>query len=286
MDRNERLLVPKPTKQLIKKTTAKLDAVSRMHAEQQNAKLRLERKLNEASFVAMRELIKGDQKITSKIVSMNNKAHKSFLAHVKASKRLNLLPKRRAVKPQVRLGSISATFVPPFIPWTWQGGQSGDTKAGYSANKNTGVIKLWAVNGDNGGSTNVRGALGQNFQPPLGEGFITTTAFPAFGYDFWTNWLFDSAYAGGFFGLYVGEYYLNGEFIQAVVDQQINYSGTGGSSAYPLIATFPADSEHFYAIWVWTGVSISADGWHGIYGSGALATAQVHVPSISVYYYS
>jgi hypothetical protein len=265
---------------------ATLDAVSRTHAEQQNAKLRMERKLNEASFVAVRELIKGDKKTSSKIVSMNKKAHRSFLAHVKASKRLHLLPKRRAVRPQVRLGSISATFVPPFIPWTWQGGQSGDTRAGYSANKNTGIINLYAFTGDNGGSTNVRGALGQNFQPPLGEGFINIVALPAFGYDFKTWWFADSANAGGFFGLYVGEYYLNGQFIQAVVDQQINYSGTGGSSAYPLFATFPADSEHFYAIWVWTGVTVSADGWHTIYGSGAWASAQVHVPSISLYYYS
>ena len=170
MNRNARILGPKPTKQLIKKTTATLDAVSRVSAEHQNAKLKLERKLTEASFVAVRELIKGDKKTSSKIVSMNKKAHKSFLAYVKVGKRLHLLPKRRAVKPHIRLGSISATFVPPFIPWTWQGGQSGDTSAQYSANKNTGVIKLAAQTLDNGGSTNVRGALCKFSNRPLAKG--------------------------------------------------------------------------------------------------------------------
>jgi hypothetical protein len=288
MDRNERLLGllgPKPTKQLIKKATATLDAVSRMRAERLNAKLRLERKLNEASFVAQRELIKGHQKITSKIASMNKKAHKSFLAHVKASKRLKLLPKRRIVKPRVRLGSISATFVPPFIPWTWQGGQMGDTTESYNANKNTGEISLWAAN-SGAGSTNIAGALGAFFQPPYDEGAIVATASPAIGYDFQTQWFADSAYAGGFFGLYVGEYDLNGQFSQAVVDQQINYSGTGGYSAYPLFAQFPADSEHYYLIWVWTGVSISADGYHWLYYSWASASAQVNVPWITATYYS
>jgi hypothetical protein len=280
MDRNERLLGPEPTKQFIKKTKTTLDTLFRTRAEQQNARLRLERELNEASFVAVRDLIKGNRKIAS----MRNKAQKRFFARLKARKRRHLLPKRRAVEPHVRLGSVSATFVPPFISWTWQGGQNGDTVAQYSANANTGIISLSAQTGSGGGSTNVAGALGQVFQPPSGVGILDVISNPAFTYDFFTTYYLASANAGGFFGLYVGEYDLNGQFIQGVVDQQISYSGLGESSGFPLVAMIPADSEHYYVVWVWTGISISGVGAQAFWDSFGDAWVQVGVPSISVYY--
>ena len=100
--------------------------------------------------------------------------------------------------------------------------------------------------------------------------------------------VFDNAHTHGFLGIYVGEYTLGGEFIQAAVDQQItlwdsgNGSDQGSNSGFPLLATTPVDSDHFYEIWVWSGGDAEADGWSVFWGSEALSSASLTVPSISI----
>ena len=96
---------------------------------------------------------------------------------------------------------------------------------------------------------------------------------------------------GAFIGLYVGQYTLSGEFVQAVIDQQISLWNSGGgsdqgnNSGFPLFASTPVDSDHFYEIWVWAGGDAEADGWSAFWGSAALSSANLVVPSISVYAY-
>jgi hypothetical protein len=98
----------------------------------------------------------------------------------------------------------------------------------------------------------------------------------------------------GWIGLYIGEYTLQGDFVQAVVDQQTRLwlltsdDGvfSGSNSGFPLTASCPVDNDHFYEIWVWAGVDATG------YGGGLLnwgfadGTLNVHVPSISVFAYS
>jgi hypothetical protein len=94
----------------------------------------------------------------------------------------------------------------------------------------------------------------------------------------------DSAHAGNFIGLYVGQYTLEGEFVQAVIDQQIPLGGGNGStSGFPLVGISPCDSDHFYEIWVWAGGDAEADGWSVFWGSAALSYGNLTVPSISVF---
>jgi hypothetical protein len=102
---------------------------------------------------------------------------------------------------------------------------------------------------------------------------------------------FASSYSEGFIGIYVASY-LGGFIEQTVVDQQnqiwndkaslyasdtMSGSNTGSSQ----IATFPVDSLHWYALWVWCGGSISGDGWGLFSGSGASSSINVTVPAIA-----
>ena len=51
---------------------------------------------------------------------------------------------------------------------------------------------------------------------------------PSVSYDEETWTVFDSPHAGNFIGIYVGEYTLAGQFIQAVIDQQMQGAGNHG----------------------------------------------------------
>src|SRR5262249_15139472 len=140
--------------------------------------------------------------------------------------------------------------------------------------------------GDNGKAASTAVALGYYFQPMADNGIMDVFANPSLWYDAETVTLFDSAHAGNFIGLYVGQYTLGGEFVQAVIDQQISLgNGTGSSSAYSLFGSTPVDSDHFYEVWVWAGGDAEADGWSLFWGSGALSVGSVNVPSISVFAY-
>jgi hypothetical protein len=122
-------------------------------------------------------------------------------------------------------------------------------------------------------------------------GMMHVSANPAFNYTWDSVNVFDSSHSHAFIGLYVGQYTLGGEFVQAVVDQQINLWDSGGgsdngeNSGYPLFASTPVDSDHFYEIWVWSGGDAEADGWSLFWGSAALSAVSLTVPSISIHTY-
>jgi hypothetical protein len=198
-------------------------------------------------------------------------------------------PERTKIHARARLGSVSVTFVPPFWPWQWDS-TTGSATAGVAADGNAGTMSFDAYTGDNGKTASTAVALGYYFQPLADNGIMDVFANPALNYDMETWTVLDGAHAGGFIGLYVGQYTLAGEFVQAVVDQQIglqNVSGgnQGSTSGYPLFASIPVDSDHFYEVWVWAGGDAEADGWSLFWGSAALSTANLVVPSISIYAY-
>jgi len=193
------------------------------------------------------------------------------------------------VRERARLGSLAVTLAPPFWAWQWDA-ETGSASGTESVDGNAGTMSYDAWTGDNGKAASSRVALGGYFQPFADNGIMDISANPAISYDAETWTVLDSAHAGGFVGLYVGEYTLQGEFEQAVIDQQIDVTsvaggGQGSTSGYPLFGSTPVDSNHFYEIWVWAGGDAEADGWSLFWGSAALSYGNLSVPSISVYAY-
>ena len=143
-----------------------------------------------------------------------------------------------------------------------------------------------AYTGQNGKTAATAVAVGGYFQPLADNGVLDVWANPSVSYmeDTWT--VFDSAHAGNFIGLYVGQYTLQGEFVEAVIDQQIHIGdGDGSNSGFPLFGSTPCDSDHFYEVWVWAGGDAEADGWSLFWGSAALSYGSIVVPSISIFAY-
>lgn len=282
MDNFERLIGSQPPKQFLIKSRARLDALWKSRFAQQNARDKEQRLLSEASFGVIRRLAGEDPKLAASAKRIRAQA----VAHGK--KKLTLPDRPPRVPSRVRLGSISATFVPTFWGKWFSDGQQGDgwLGGGINVNPSTGNISLNVSAGlGGGGSAWEAAALGGYFQPPASNGILDIFANPSMGYDFQTWYFLASANAGGFIGLYVGEYTLQGQFQAALVDQQINISSLGGSSSLPLAASIWVDSDHFYEIWVWAGVNVSADGFHTFWDSSASAQLSVWVPAISIYYF-
>ncbi len=142
--------------------------------------------------------------------------------------------------------------------------------------------------GEDGKTASGAVAVGSYFQPVADAGIMDVAANPAFNYIWDSDNVFDNSHTHAFLGIYVGEYTLGGEFVRAAVDQQITLWDSGGgsnqgaNSGYPLFASTPVDSDHFYEIWVWAGGDAEADGWSLFWGSAALSAANLTVPSISI----
>lgn len=202
-----------------------------------------------------------------------------------------------AAKERERIfsASIAATVVPPFnYDWSWVATANSPNTATTNANRSTGQMNFNAwTNLDHGSSANVRSALGIYFRPSLENGILHLSSNPALNYG-WGDWcVMDGAHTDGWIGLIVGRYNLSGGFDSWVVNQRINlwnddswWSGTGWrtgtNSGYPLDAWFTVDSSHWYAMWVWCGGDVSADGWGSpFWGSGAGASMSVSAPSIT-----
>jgi hypothetical protein len=282
MDSFERLIGPPPSKQFLTKSRARLDALWKTRTSQQIARYKEQRSITDASFGVLRSLAGEDPKLAA--ATKRARA----LAAAYAKKKPTLPDKTPKIPLRVRLGSISATFVPPY--WgTWQShAQGGDAQGNAIASAN-GTLSLGGdtpENNNNSGWASEAAAVGGYFQPPDSNGILDIFANPGMSYDFQTWYVFDSANSGGFIGLYVGEYTLRGQFQAALVDQQINIASLGGSSGLPLAASIWVDSDHFYEIWVWAGINVSADGWHTFWGSAAMARMNVYVPAISIYYFN
>lgn len=199
-------------------------------------------------------------------------------------------PARTKVAGRARSGSVAVTFIPPFWPWQWNA-STGSATANVGVDGNAGTMSFDAWTGQDGKTASTAVALGYYFQPLADNGIMNVNANPAFNYIWDSTNVLDSSHSGAFLGLYVGQYTLGGEFVQAVVDQQISLwnsgggSGQGSNSGFPLFASTPVDSDHFYEIWVWAGGDAEADGWSAFWGSAALSSANLDVPSISVFAY-
>jgi hypothetical protein len=180
---------------------------------------------------------------------------------------------------------------PPFnYQWTWNAFSGTVDVLHLAANASTGRMSF-DIDSNNHCNCSGRTALGIYFRPMTANGILRLSANPAINYNWFDICAFDSTHSDGFLGLYVGSYNLSGGFAGAPVNQQISLwndsswwsggSDSGGNSGYPLSAQFNVDSSHWYALWVWCGGNIQADGWGTFSGSGAGATLSVAVPSIT-----
>lgn len=276
MKYDERLIGRKPSDEFIARSRTRLDDMFKRRFEHRQAMRTAREPIEAASSEVMRSLAGDD----ARLVAAVKNAQKLSTARAKDRPKH---PKRAKVQARQRLGSVAVTMVPPFWPWQWTA-TTGSATASADAEGGAGTLSFDAWTGNNGKTASAAAALGGYFQPLADNGIMDVTANPGYSYD-WETWtVFDSAHAGDFIGLYVGEYTLEGEFVQAVVDQQISMS-TYESGANPLFARTPVDSDHFYELWVWAGGDAEADGWSTFWGSAALSYGSVTVPSISIYAY-
>jgi hypothetical protein len=277
MKYDERLIGRKPSDAMLAASKKRLDAMFKKKFEDLQTQRKDRRRIEAAPFGVMRGLAKEDQKLSAAIQEAKKNAAARSKAHAKP-------PKRTTFEARQHIGSVSVTLVPPFWPWQWNAQTGPDATGTTSADGNAGTMSYEAYTGDNGKTASTAVALGGYFQPLADNGVLEVFANPSVSYDDETWTVFDSAHAGNFIGLYVGQYTLGGEFVQAVIDQQIPIgNGSGSTSGFPLVGISPCDSDHFYEIWVWAGGDAEADGWSVFWGSAALSYGNLTVPSISVF---
>jgi len=279
MKYDERLIGRNPGEAVLAASKKRLEAMFKKRFETMSA-LRKERRLVEApAFETVRAGAKDNPKIARAVEVAKKQAADRSRRRAKA-------PQRARVEGRQRLGSVAVTLVPPFWAWQWDSQTGQDASGTVGVDGNDGAMSFDAYTGDNGKTAAAAVAVGGYFQPLADNGVLDVWANPSVSFteDTWT--VFDSAHAGNFIGLYVGQYTLQGEFVQAVIDQQIHIGdGDGSTSGFPLFGSTPCDSDHFYEIWVWAGGDAEADGWSVFWGSAALSYGSIVVPSISVYAY-
>jgi hypothetical protein len=283
-DIDERLVGRRPPEELSQTSRARLSALFQQRFEQREAERTEHRLLVDSSTTLVRNLAKDDATLERTIKEAQKRSSKR-------AKHAVPKPKRSEVKARAHLGSIDITFVPPYTwPWQWSA-STGTASANVSVDAQAGSMGFDAWTGQDGKTASCAVAVGSYFQPFADAGIMDVSASPAFNYVWDSSNVFDSSHSGAFIGLYVGQYTLGGEFVQAVVDQQIRLwdsgggSDQGGNSGYPLVASTPVDSDHFYEIWVWSGGDAEADGWSAFWGSAALSAANLVVPWVSVHAY-
>jgi hypothetical protein len=279
---DERLIGIEPSAKHIRESRARLSAMFKRRFEERVAQRKKDRSIITAEAGVLRRLAKDDKSVAQAVKRARQQAASD-------AKRSLPVPKRMKVESREHIGSVAVTLVPPFWPWSWTA-TTGSATADVSVDGNAGSMSYDAWTGDNGKTASTAVALGYYFQPLADNGVMFVLANPAVNYYMNTWTVFDSAHAGAFIGLYVGQYTLGGQFIGAVVDQQIDMSNVSGgsqgsNSAYSLFAWTPVDSDHFYEVWVWAGGDAEADGWSLFWGSAALSYGSLTVPSISIFSY-
>jgi hypothetical protein len=277
MKYDERLIGPRPSDAVLAESKKRLDAMFKKRFEDQQVQRKEQRRIEAASFGAMRDLAKQDSKLPASVGEA--KKHAAARSKIRAKP-----PQRTKVAGRQHIGSVAVTLVPPFWAWQWNAQTGQDASGTTNVDPNAAAMWFDSNTGDNGKTASAAVALGGYFQPLADNGFMFVMATPSVSYDEETWTVFDSAHAGNFIGIYVGEYTLEGQFIQAVIDQQIHIGdGTGSTSGFPLVGSTPCDSDHFYEVWVWAGGDAEADGWSAFWGSAALSYGNITVPSISVF---
>lgn len=203
------------------------------------------------------------------------------------------------VEPFSFSGSIGATRVPPFdYQWSWES-TTNSPSVSKSANRTNGQMSynMWD-NLDNSSSGSARTAIGIYFRPPTRNGLLIANSVPAYSATWGTWCVLADAHTDGWIGLFVGSYNVSdNSYAGTIIDQKNSlfsddswWSGIGWrestNSGYPLSAMFPVDNAHWYAIWVWSGGRIAADGWGGTFqGSGAHSGIVTNIPYMSWTYF-
>ena len=220
MKYDERLIGRKPSDAVLAESKKRLDALFKKRFEDLQAQRKEQRRIEVASFGVMRDLAKKDPKLTATV----EEGKKSAAAR---SKIRATPPQRKKVEGRQHIGSVAVTLVPPFWTWQWNA-QTGSDATGTTSVDPGGGMSFDAYTGDNGKTASTAVAVGGYFQPLADNGILNVFANPSVSYDEETWTVFDSAHAGNFIGIYVGQYTLQGEFVQAVIDQQIHIGdGTG-----------------------------------------------------------
>ena len=214
-------------------------------------------------------------------------------AYQAAVSRTLATPSARSDSQRIFTACVGATVVPPYNwPWGWQAA-SGSPSLSVTPDEKGGTIWLSAwTDVNNSSSASAAGAVGIFFRPFTANGILKIWSNPALTFDWGTWCTLASAHSDRWIGFYVGEYDVSGGFVGAVIDQQTRlwsddswWNGTGqqsgGNNGFPISADFNVDDNHFYEIWVWCGVNVSADGLGVFSGSGAGADLYVAVPSIT-----
>ncbi|RUS23319.1 hypothetical protein BC937DRAFT_88282 [Endogone sp. FLAS-F59071] len=274
---DKRLLHWVPPHNILESSQAKLTALFQQQFKDDQTRLNDQLPQQEVTFRALRNLAieKNSTDIKATVATTRHKVLHHTDAHTSVSKNL----KRQ---------TSSVTEKLPFTwGWTWWATSGSSPKPPVSASANTGVISCTGDTGADGKAVSCAGAVGDYFRPSTTNGYLQISANPGYKFDWWCYYVFDYCNTYGFFGIYVGEYTLEGEFIQAVVDQKVTLWNSGGGTAGhgPLSASIYVDSDHFYEVWVWAGGDANADGWSAFWGSEGGFTLSVSVPSISLYLY-
>jgi hypothetical protein len=240
----------------------------------------------EATFRAFGKLVQGDPDI----------AKASEIARKRTTSQIPK-PAAELLKRKMRTQKVSAQDVTRVVPfdwnWTWSATSGSAQILIESADHNTGNLSGQTYSGDNGGTGSVAFAVGVFYQPTAANGLLDISAIPSISWWYNTSQLFDGVHSRGFLGFYVCEYTLEGDFVQAVVDQQINLwdvsshsSNSVTNSGFPLLATFPVDNNHFYEVWVRAGNDSGGVGGGFLNFSYSGGVTTVNVPEISIFEYS
>ena len=110
---------------------------------------------------------------------------------------------------------------------------TGSATADVSVDNKNGAMSFDAWTGDNGKTASCAVAVGSYFRPVADVSMLRVLRFPAFNYVWDSDNVFDNSHTHAFIGIYIGEYTLGGEFVQAAVDQQATLwdSGCGPRSS-------------------------------------------------------
>jgi hypothetical protein len=278
MTYDERLIGRKPSEEHVEQSRARLNAMFDRRFERWDALHTERRSLDSASFNVLRGLVKGDPTLAAAV----QRARAATLA-----KRPLHPPEQTKVRARARLGPVAVTLVPPFWPYQWSA-TTGSAQGIVGADGNAGTMNFDASSGDNGKTASTVVGLGYYFQPLADNGIMQVSANPSFNYSWSSRNDFDSSHTRAYFGLHIEAYTLSDVYVQTVIDQQIIlWDSTGGedygsNSGYPLFASTPVDSDHYYDIWVLAYGDAEGDGWSAAWGSAADSSASFVVPSISV----
>jgi len=221
----------KPSSDFIGKSQDRLNLVFQGRFNTRQTHLKDQFPLKETTFSPLRNLVK-DDKIVQDVVK------RAAQNSADLAKKPLAEPVKRKTEHRTHFGSVDVTFVPPYDwTWTWDAKSGPNPEADASANVN-GSMNFEAWTGNDGKTAACAVAVGSFFRPTEGTGIMDVFSAPSFNYSWDSSNVLDSSHSRGWIGLYIGEYTLGGDFVQAVVDQQVNIWDSTGAQAMEAIQAF------------------------------------------------